>query len=107
MPTRTIKCRFCQGQRNVTLDGQRCGGCGAFVAQAELKPRKRSGAGKLQCPSCGRVTSREIETGRFECKHCLTVFEAPDGEALHHKPDVALERKERDLAMSRDRRWRR
>ena len=98
MPDR-IQCRFCRGERQVV--GGLCGGCGTPAANARdnSRPRKRRNVPK--CPKCGCTVSKEIEDGRFSCRDCMCVHERPDGEAVHHKPDINAMKKERRCTRQR------
>lgn len=88
----TINCRMCNGYRET--NGTHCLGCGTPVAMATKRPNKSSGD-QLKCPSCKRASRREIEPGRYECKHCLSQYEASDVGYVDDRPVQNAMKRER------------
>ena len=89
--TTRIHCRFCGGAR--PTGSGRCLGCGAPVANAELKPRKRSRPPR-RCPRCGSNRHRERHDNTFECSACSAVFEDADFGFVDDRPEVNAMKKE-------------
>lgn len=98
-----IFCRICR-KNQLTVQG-RCRSCGTPAANA--KSNSKPGSGLTKCPFCHHGSTVQLEEGRFYCKICDKHFEDDDFGFLDTRPDVNLEKKERNEAKKKARRRRR
>lgn len=91
-------CKICRGQRGVMLVGtsKMCEGCGTpadncFLTVTEKAKQKLV----LKCPLCRSPNADLLEARRWLCATCGTVYEALEQSFLDDRPDVNLEKKER------------
>lgn len=84
MAGKTIKCHFCQGERELMSDGKTCSGCGSPAANAVRKKRIRIDA--PHCPRCGSTKNIVVENNERWCRNCRTQYGGEDFSFVDDRP---------------------